>query len=88
MKEPCEECPRFNRCSVNNCPLHSRYPNLSISEDDEERKCTLGKSKRLQIAGKYPSVLEYGGLLKREWSWVQRPESKKKTPSTEALKRA
>lgn len=84
--EPNRDCPRFDRCRVNNCPLTAKYPDWYVSPGDAERKCTLGKVRRLLIAAKYPGVLKFEGLLQREFSWSQRPESKKVTRSMESLK--
>lgn len=35
---PFYDCPRYNKCSVNNCPLHPAYPNLPTDEGDSEQK--------------------------------------------------
>lgn len=66
--EPNRECPRFQRCSVNNCPLDSGYPDYDTSPLDKERKCTFSKARRILIAVKYPGVLKYGGRTKAEYS--------------------
>jgi len=63
-----KECPRFEKCSVNNCPLHKDYPNLLIDESDSESVCTIEKQVRYRIGSKYPDVLKYQGLKVREWS--------------------
>lgn len=33
-------CSRYIRCSVNNCPLYSKYP-CYIDENDRYKECTL-----------------------------------------------
>ena len=71
MTEPAFDCPRFQKCSVNNCPLYSGYPDMPSSPDDPERKCKVGKTIRLRVAAKHPSVLRYGGLTTREWAATQ-----------------
>lgn len=59
-------CPRYDRCSVNNCPLHPKYPDLYIDEADAEKVCRLGKNRRMLIASQFPGILKYGGLTPRE----------------------
>lgn len=73
MAAPYNECPRFQKCSVNNCPLHPSYPNLPIA-DDKEKKCTMEKQVRLRIGSKYPE-LKYQGLTVKEWTGKTRFES-------------
>ena len=60
-----ENCPRFERCSVNNCPLHPKYPDMDTCPQDSEKRCTLGKKKRLLIAS--DSGLKFKGMTTREW---------------------
>lgn len=69
---PYRECPRFNTCSVNNCPLHASFPVLVVDETDRQGKCTLEKRVRLRISSKYPGVLKWQGLTSREWTGRQR----------------
>ena len=71
--EPNKECPRFDRCSVNNCPLTAKYPNWSVSPEDAESKCTLGKSKRFSIGS--GTCLNFKGLTPREFHAMERQES-------------
>jgi hypothetical protein len=40
---PLELCQRFDKCSVNNCPLHPSYPDLIVDLEDPKTKCKLGK---------------------------------------------
>ena len=56
------ECPRFNTCSVNNCPLDPHPANPA----DKEIKCDMEKAVRQRIAAKYPDQLANGGLTARE----------------------
>jgi hypothetical protein len=68
------ECPRWERCSVNNCPLTVEYPDWAVAELDSEKKCTLGKNRRVAIGSKY-SELKMGGLTPREFAAKKRMEN-------------
>lgn len=59
------ECPRFDTCSVNNCPLDPRYPNLNTVKGDPETKCGCWRAIRERIGAKHPE-LSLGGLTTRE----------------------
>ena len=67
--QPYDECPRFNRCSVNNCPLSFSYPLFKYPEDRETR-CSLAKSIRVRIGSKYE--LKYQGMTAKEWGATKR----------------
>ena len=73
-----KKCPRFEKCSVNKCPL-DYFINQRV-ELQGEPKCSLGKSRRKRI-GKGTN-LPYQGMTKREWSgekrWRELPEEKKR----------
>lgn len=60
-------CPRWDHCSVNNCPLdpHGSHPL------DKERKCTIAKSIRVRIASQFPGQIKRGGLTAQEWASQQ-----------------
>lgn len=75
IKYPHYECPRFIRCSVNNCPLHPSFPELYIDPDDIQVKCKLEKEVRFKIGSKYPDILKYQGLTPQEWAGKKRFES-------------
>lgn len=62
-----KECPNFMKCSVNNCPVSEKYPDLDTLPGDTERKCKLTKEKRLKIVSENNLNLLYGGLTKREY---------------------
>ena len=65
-----EQCPRYNSCSVNKCPL-----DLDISLRNQlkgEEICGMAKSIRLRIGTKYG--LSKLGLTDREWSARKRYE--------------
>ena len=66
------ECPRWERCSVNNCPLDPHPVNYS----DNETRCTVAKSIRIRISEKFPGELEHGGLTRAEWAGKQIWEKK------------
>jgi hypothetical protein len=74
MNYPYHECPRFMRCSVNNCPLHHSFPELYIDLDDFKIKCTLEKEVRFRIGSKYPDILKYQGLTPHEFAGKKRFE--------------
>ena len=67
-KEVYEDCPRFNTCSVNNCPLWSKYPTV-YSKHDQEKRCNLSRDKRLEVAGP-KTTLKLLGYTQREYSWA------------------
>jgi hypothetical protein len=61
---PYTECPRFDRCSVNVCPLD---PDIRLRNRlPGEPRCTLWKWIRTRIGTKYVDVLPLGGLTSRE----------------------
>ena len=68
MQKPFTDCPRFNKCSVNKCPLDPDYDTMKTHPDDPERKCRLSKNRRIAIAENYPGVLVYGGMTGREYA--------------------
>jgi hypothetical protein len=68
-----EICPRFDKCSVNRCPLHKNYSKLEIKKPDNEKKCKMEKLIRKQI-GVYFNLFNQG-LTKRELSGTKKWES-------------
>jgi hypothetical protein len=62
------QCPRFDRCSVNRCPLAVGYPNQFVHPGDKRRRCTLEKGVRVRIAATSPGVLRMAGLTSAEHS--------------------
>jgi len=66
-----EDCPRFERCAVNKCPLDPAYKEMPSVPGDAERKCTLPRRKRQEIGAKYEN-LAYGGLTPQEHSGLSR----------------
>ena len=63
MKTPDEECPQFETCSVNACPLHPDYAYLETIDGDKESECNAFRSTRENIASRYPGILSNNGLL-------------------------
>jgi len=57
------------------------YPNRVTVEGDIEQKCTIAKTIRSRIAGKYPGTLQYEGLTPREFkakkNWENLSEEEK-----------
>ena len=60
------QCPRFDRCSVANCPLSIGYPGHFTHPTDKERRCEMEKSVRTRIAATDPGVLPMSGLTVAE----------------------
>lgn len=69
---PERECPRYERCSVNFCPLDADQDRHSVHKLDKEQKCPMEKRVRVRIGSQYPDLLPMGGLTSREWSGAQR----------------
>ncbi len=63
---PYLECPRFNSCNTNICPLDPLQSEKN--KLPEEAKCSMEKQVRNRIGSKYPELLKYKGLTSREWS--------------------
>ena len=74
--EPFRLCPRFESCSVGNCPLHVGYPQMSRLATDTETTCTARRSTRTRIAAGHEGVLRFGGLTCREYKRKLRRESR------------
>jgi len=64
MKNPYEECPQFEKCGCNVCPLDPAINEKFALEGDN--KCKAEKPTRIKIAIKYPE-LPMGGLNSREF---------------------
>ena len=74
---PFKECPRFERCSVNHCPLDPDVYRLERESipGDRETKCGLPKRRRMEIAARHPEALPWRGLWPAELAAVQRWEA-------------
>jgi len=73
-RKPYRECPRYQKCSVNSCPLHPIFPEIYTDPEDSQVKCTLEKEVRFRIGSKYPDLLKFQGLTPREWAGKKRFE--------------
>ena len=80
--QPFEECPRYPGCSVNFCPLDPDSQQHRSDPGDKERKCTMRQSVRVRIGSKYPALLPFKGLTKREFNGIERWRNK--TPEAKA----
>lgn len=78
-----EECPRFEFCNLNNCPLHSDYNGVLFNDSSDpavlqKQKC-IAKTIRKRIGLKWN--LKNGGMTIREKksqeNWDNLPESVK-----------
>jgi hypothetical protein len=70
MIMPYSECPKFDVCSSNKCPLDPNLRDRIILPGED--KCTARKSTRVRIAAKYPELLPYQGLTSRSWLATKR----------------
>lgn len=68
---PQTECPRYERCSVNHCPLDPEQDQHLSHPLDKEQKCPMEKPVRFKIGQKYPDLLPMLGLTAREWAGKQ-----------------
>lgn len=89
---PWEECPSFDDCSVNACPLHPDYLKLPTSPYDPETKCRSLRATREAIAARHPGLLPTQGVLTRELtsdkrSLLARARWNALTPEEQAEKR-
>ena len=64
MKVPYRDCPSFERCSNNHCPLDPLADQRPSMADDPETRCTCRRSTREAIAQRYG--LQGGGLTRRD----------------------
>lgn len=63
---PAKECPRWDSCSVNRCPLDPGYHLLKSLPDDPTPKCTMERRVRERIGVKYSDILPWKGLTGHE----------------------
>jgi hypothetical protein len=75
-QEPFRDCPRFDTCSVNACPMASNYTTSVTHPMDKESKCPMEKPVRIRISANYPGVLPMQGLTRAEWAGKQAYERK------------
>ena len=62
---PFRECPSFNRCSANVCPLDPLQHEKEVLQGED--RCKAEKPTRMRIGSKYPDLLRFVGLTKREF---------------------
>lgn len=75
-QNPARLCPRFDRCSVNNCPLNLAYPGLYTDPNDREKTCPMEKRVRIRCASQFPpGTLKLDGLTVREHTAKARYEA-------------
>lgn len=82
---PLYKCPRYSKCSVNNCPLHPVYPHILVCPEDKELKCGVAKSIRVRISAEFPGMLKMGGLTTREHAAKQKWDSL--SPDEQAIRK-
>jgi len=70
MGQPYEECPQFDTCSCNNCPLDPDIAERIVLTGEE--KCETRKRTRARIGVKYAEILKYKGLKGREYNGLKR----------------
>jgi hypothetical protein len=73
--KPYKDCPRFEECSVNHCPLDPQAAIRVSLPDDAETECKARISTRKQIALKHG--LPNRGMTKRELTRERRSKAKK-----------
>jgi len=77
---PIFECPNFNKCSANLCPLDPEIEARPYVLGDD--RCVATKPTRISIGTKYPELLPFKGFTRREWSgqiaWAKRDPKEKK----------
>lgn len=59
--EPFYDCPKYQGCSVNSCPLDPLYPRYT-DEMDKEQVCRLNEEEKIKIACKFPNILNLMSL--------------------------
>jgi len=71
-KSPYRECPGFEKCSAPRCPLDPEVDTFKrLSGED---KCRAQKPTRTRIGKRYPEVLIYQGLTKKEFNGIKKWE--------------
>lgn len=60
---PFNECPQFQSCSCNQCPLDPLMLERQVLPADREQRCHAQRSTRVVIAAKYPELPRHGLTL-------------------------
>lgn len=55
LDEPFYHCPKYQGCSVNACPLDTKYPRYT-DEKDSEKKRKLPVKNRVEMSAKFPGI--------------------------------
>ena len=73
--KPYLECPRFEKCSVNHCPLDLKKENRPSLPEDPENECKARITTRKEIALKHGLLNR--GMTEKEIRRQQRSKAKK-----------
>jgi len=73
--EPYKECPRFEKCSVNRCPMDLKAEKRPSLSDDPDTECKARISTRKEIAVKYGLLNK--GMTEREIKRERRSKAQK-----------
>ena len=76
------ECPRYEKCSVNRCPLDSHREIRNTVTGDREKACRALRASRESIVARHPGVLAWGGLTAKEQARDRGVELVAKQPTT------
>lgn len=69
------QCPSYDRCSANACPLDPAYPAMRDLPGDET--CRAHRPTRTAIAAGHQALLPWGGLTRREQAHDRRSAAAK-----------
>ena len=70
MRLPYHECPSFERCNANVCPLDPLQQEKETLEG--EATCRSEEPTRLKIGAKYPLILNERGLIHKRFQAQER----------------
>jgi len=70
MNQPYYECPSFEKCNANVCPLDPLQHEKETL--DGEAVCRSEEPTRLKIASKYPQILKERGLTHKRYQAQER----------------
>ena len=80
QKEPHENCPSFEKCNTNKCPLHKNFLKLEDTSEDKQvsgwKKCRASKIVRMKIAMAFK--LKSQGLTMKELGRMRKSMQMKK----------
>lgn len=88
---PPTECPRYDKCSVNLCPIDPDQELRTAHREDRQQECPMEKNVRKRIALCYPDLLPRLGLTTREHAsamvWASLPLAEKEARRRAAKER-